>query len=245
MTIEIVEIQRRATQGTTLPFLCQSNDGCLYFVKGKGAGNRSLICEWVAGNLAFELGLPIAPFDIVHVPEQLVETASNMNLADLGAGAAFGSKMLSVTELTMVNLPDISDTVQRDVLAFDWWVRNSDRTLTHKGGNPNLFIEPETSDLVVIDHNLAFDRDFNKPEFLQSHAFSGQSRDLLDDMIYRQQYSQRFREVLANWDEICDSVPKEWLFVDDEESVKTDFDFAEAFNMLTTCDCGSFWNDHD
>lgn len=109
MTIEIVEIQRRATQGATLPFLCQSHDGQLYFVKGKGAGNRSLICEWIAGNLALKLGLPIAPFDIVHVPAQLIKTASSMNLADLGSGPAFGSKKLSVTELTMVNLPDISD----------------------------------------------------------------------------------------------------------------------------------------
>lgn len=99
--------------------------------------------------------------------------------------------------------------------------------------------------MIVIDHNLAFDRDFSKTEFLKSHAFSHQRGNLLDDMIYREQYSQRFREVLAKWDDICDSVPKEWLFVDEDESVKTDFDFDEAFNMLTACNCGSFWNDHD
>jgi len=245
VTIEIVEIQRRATQGTTLPFLCQSHDGQLYFVKGKGAGKRSLICEWLASNLALELGLPIAPFDIVYVPEQLVELASSMNLAELGSGPAFGSKMLSVTELTMVNVPGISENVQRDLLAFDWWVRNGDRTLSNSGGNPNLFIESESNDLVVIDHNLAFDRDFSKTDFLQSHVFSGQGSSLLRDMIYTQQYSPRFKEVLAKWDEICELVPSEWLFVDDYETVKTDFDFDEAFNMLTQCDSGSFWNDHD
>ena len=51
MNIQIVEIIGRSTQGITRPFICRGEDGHIYFVKGRGAGKRSLICEWIAGNL--------------------------------------------------------------------------------------------------------------------------------------------------------------------------------------------------
>ena len=51
MIVQIVEIIGRATQGVTKPFICRGEDEEIYFVKGRGAGKRSLICEWVVGNL--------------------------------------------------------------------------------------------------------------------------------------------------------------------------------------------------
>jgi hypothetical protein len=50
--------------------------------------------------------------------------------------------MMQVSELTTAQLEKIPDAIQLDILAFDWWVHNADRTLTENGGNPNLFIEP-------------------------------------------------------------------------------------------------------
>ena len=38
MTVNIVEIIRRSTQGITRPFLCRGDDNWLYYVKGHGAG---------------------------------------------------------------------------------------------------------------------------------------------------------------------------------------------------------------
>jgi hypothetical protein len=71
VSVEIVEIMGRSEQGVTRPFICRGDDGHVYFVKGRGAGMRSLICEWIAGQLGRRLGLPIAPFEIVEVgPER-------------------------------------------------------------------------------------------------------------------------------------------------------------------------------
>ena len=47
MAIQIVEILDRSIQGITRPFYCRSEDGQAYFVKGHGAGKRSLIAEYV------------------------------------------------------------------------------------------------------------------------------------------------------------------------------------------------------
>ncbi|VAW81982.1 hypothetical protein MNBD_GAMMA13-2163 [hydrothermal vent metagenome] len=74
--VQIVEVLGRSTQGITRLFIYRGEDENTYFVKGTGAGRRSQVCEWIAGNLATELGLPIAPFEIVDVPVELVEIDS-------------------------------------------------------------------------------------------------------------------------------------------------------------------------
>ena len=80
--IQIIEILGRSEQGMTRPFICRGEDNNIYFVKGVGAGRRSQVCEWLAGNLALELGLPIAPFRIVDVPFALAE--NNPQYSELG-----------------------------------------------------------------------------------------------------------------------------------------------------------------
>ena len=162
MTVEIVEVLRRSEQGLTFPFICRGDNGEIYFVKGMGAGRRSQICEWIAGCLGKELGLPIAPFEIVYVPEELLELDVGFDLGELGAGPAFGSCEQRVMELTISVVDEVPDSLQQDVLIFDRWIRNGDRTLTEKGGNPNLFWQPNTRKLIMIDHNQAFDLDTPK-----------------------------------------------------------------------------------
>jgi hypothetical protein len=51
MSVDIVEIIGRSEQGITRPFICHGDDSCLYYVKGKGAGFRTVVAEWIAGRL--------------------------------------------------------------------------------------------------------------------------------------------------------------------------------------------------
>lgn len=242
MNVEIVEIMGRSTQGITLPFKCRGDDGHVYFVKGRSAGRRSQICEWIAGQLAHRLGLPVAPFEIVDVPEQLIRLDFSGELQDLGVGLAFGSRKLSVVELSISHLEHVPAEVQRDVLAFDWWVHNADRILSELGGNPNLFWDIETQELVVIDHNQAFDRTFSPADFVESHAFSGQWRALVGDWVYQQQVTGRFADAMADWEVICNTVPPEWWFVDAEQTVPTDFDVGAAHQLLMRFQTSNFWS---
>ena len=154
LTVEIVEVLRRSEQGMTEPFVCRGNDDAVYFVKGTGAGRKSQICEWIAGKLGIALGLPVAPFKIVDVSEALVETFSYLDLGELGIGPAFGSLRQEGLELTVSLIQEVPANIQRDLLTFDWWIRNEDRCLTKYGGNPNLLWKSDSAELVVIDHNL-------------------------------------------------------------------------------------------
>ena len=242
MTIEIVEVLRRSEQGMTQPFICRGDDGEIYFVKGIGATRRGQICEWIAGKLGLALGIPIAPFEIVEVPEELLELDFGLDLRDLGAGPAFGSLREEVMELTASLALEVPVPIQQDVLVFDWWIRNSDRLLTEKGGNPNLFWEPGSGELVVIDHNQAFDPDFGPMEFVKYHVFRYQRRNVFGDMLRCVEYTQRLSSALDDWHEICRSLPEAWMYNDLEMTIPVDFDLDATYELLKRYERDDFWN---
>ncbi len=240
MTIQIIEILGRSEQGITQPFICRGDDDNTYFVKGIGADRRSQICEWIAGKFAVELGLPIAPFSIVDVPIELVD--GNLQYCELGAGPAFGSLKQTIMELNYAGIDRVPYDLQREVLAFDWWIRNNDRMLSESGGNPNLFWEPEQEQLVVIDHNQAFDPDFSVNDFQEYHVFSGEYYNLFGDALYRQRYKKAFQDVLKQWHNIQEEIPEEWNFLDDELSIPANIDLDAIFNVLNRCNTNELWN---
>ncbi|MFB1490156.1 MULTISPECIES: HipA family kinase [unclassified Thiocapsa] len=241
MTVQVVEVLRRSEQGMTRPFICRGDDGEIYFVKGVGAGRRSQICEWVAGKLASVFGLPIAPFRLLDVPEELIEADGGLTLSELGSGPAFGSQWHEAMELTVSAVLEIPDEIQQDVLAFDWWIQNGDRLLTERGGNPNLFWNPASRELVVIDHNQAFDLDFDPNNFFDFHVFAHQRHDISGDMLKRHDYNRRFASALGAWPVIRAGIPDAWLFADPEMTVPVDFDLDMAYQLLKRHERNDFW----
>ncbi|MCU7796491.1 MAG: hypothetical protein KZQ75_05120 [Candidatus Thiodiazotropha sp. (ex Myrtea spinifera)] len=242
MPVEIVEILRRSEQGITRPFICRGDDGEVYFVKGQDAGRRSQISEWVAGRLAVLIGLPVASFEQVWVSEELVEFNVGTQLDGLGVGPAFGSLERQVTELTMTAVDQVPDELQQDLLIFDWWIRNADRYLSELGGNPNLFWEPGAKELVVIDHNQAFDLTVEKSDFIQGHVFAAQTSQLSGDFFRRDEYHERLTQALNEWVPILSEIPASWWFVDEEQTVPVDFDKQEIYQLLKGFEADEFWN---
>ena len=238
--LQVVEILERSEQGVTRPFLCRCDDDHLYYVKGRGAGRSSLLCEWLAGHLALEFGLPIPPFAIVQAPQSLVELFPEGG--ELGAGPAFGSRVVAHTqELSVSHLGDVPVQLQRDVLMFDWWVRNSDRTLTSLSGNPNLLWDADAKQLVVIDHNVAFDHDFSILAFSETHVFHQEVPKVFQDLVERLSYAKRLHAALAAWPAACQNVPDEWWFADEEHTVPANFDPDAVLASLNRCTHEDFW----
>lgn len=239
--IQIIEILTRATQGVTKPFLCKAEDEQLYYVKGMGshAGHRSLLAEWIAGNLAQAFGLPIAPFKIVEISSALIDVGPS-EWASLGSGAAFGSQLLEFTqELQWSQLDLIPKNLQQDILVFDWWLHNGDRSLTAKGGNPNLLWETQQQKLAVIDHNNAFDKQFSSVDFLKNHVFRAQIPVVFEDFVTRFMYLERLETAFAAFEIACHNSPPEWWWIDHD--VPCSFNKEAARQLLTRFENNSFW----
>ncbi|ROO35214.1 HipA family kinase [Salinisphaera orenii] len=239
--IEIVEVIDRSVQGKTRPFICRGSDDAIYFVKGRDAGRRSLICEWICGCLARELELPVPDFRIAHVPAQLLNGPARLELADLGSGPVFASKQRRANELTWESAQSVPSQTKQDVLLFDWWIKNGDRYFTEQGGNPNLFWAPDQQELIVIDHNVALDDTVESRDFLAYHIFRREAETVFGDMVTRTEYTRKLIAAMANWDKILGDIPDEWRYLDADYLDPVPFDFADAFALLMAFESEAFW----
>ena len=194
----------------------------------------------MAAHLAHAINLPVPQFRIVQAAKKLLDLHPEGH--DLGTAPAFGSlKVEHAQELTVSHLRDVNTALQRDILVFDWWIRNTDRFLTDKGGNPNLLWDASGNRLIVIDHNLAFDREYDTVKFSQVHVFNSQFFHVFHDLAEKAAYSHRLREALAVWPDACNNAPAEWWFVDEEQTVPADFDQSAVLTLLNRCTTEEFW----
>ncbi|MDP2832267.1 MAG: hypothetical protein Q8Q28_02990 [Pseudomonadota bacterium] len=237
MPLTIIEIIKPAEQGLSTPFLCRGDDDALYFVKGRNSGRASQWAEWLAGHVGRAFGLPIPPFCLAQVPANLVRECP-AELRPIGAGIAFASRQREAAQwLEPAAIGRVPVSLRRDVLVFDWWIRNLDRTR----GNPNLLWAPASEELVVIDHNQAFDPDFSASDFLANHLFSADAEAVFSDLVEQARYLERIERALEVWDSACDNAPPEWRWANDEQDVPANFDPDAARAVLACCSTPYFW----
>lgn len=254
--VTIIEVLRRPKQGRTEPFVCRGDDGHVYYVKGRHAGMRSLCCEWVAGSLARALGMTVPEFTMAEVPRKLIEQSERDDIGQLGAGSVFASLAVeNAREISWREACRLPQGQVAEVLFFDLLVQNLDRTLSEKGGNPNLLVthEPvmqggeETEDLSVqpwtIDFNLAFDPEFTREKFQADHMFASLLTAWPAGFQERMTRSLQFA-LLAGVPRYFKQLPDEWLYVDGDESLGVHLDQAAVSEVLNLpfADPDAFWN---
>jgi hypothetical protein len=219
----------------TRPFLCIADDGAAYFVKGADAGWGSLVSEWVAGSLGRLLELPIPEFRLVEVDDELLRYSTFEEKDRLGVGVWFGSRCVPATEeLTWQQLRLVPLPLQAEILLFDWWVANGDRTLTQLGGNPNLLWAPVGQRLHLIDHNLAFDS-HGLDEHTALHAFRPAGR--VWDEAFRKEQIGRLQVAAEQLERIWAEMPPEWTNRDCDVT----FDVVRSLIWRFQADPDKFW----
>lgn len=262
--ITITEVIGRSEQGATRPFLCHAENWMTYYVKGAYAGKNSLCCEWVASRLAKllvddePLGLPW--FRMAEVPRELIEGSVRPDIRDLGAGRVFASMRIEDgQELNWSAAQGWPDGTMAMVLLMDLWLQNEDRSLSPRGGNPNLLVkripdlpdddpegalwkdQPRRELLWVYDFNLAFDEDFNRERFFGAHVFGGMLKRWPEG--FRERMELRMREALGQVSEIFSELPLEWLYVDGDDSLPVQLDMERVISALELpfSDPETFW----
>lgn len=235
--IAIVEILGPAEQGMSRPYRCMGEDGLLYYVKGRQTDRHSLWSEWLCGHLAQAFGLFVPPFRLLEISEDLLEE-TRPELRNIGAGIAFGSQHYpNPTWFEPGFARHVNVALQQDILVFDWWIGNQDRMRT----NPNLLWDAAKKELVVIDHNQAFDRAFSPADFARLHVFAPVFEPILSDLVTQSMYADRLSQALDVWQEACDNVPPEWHWANPERDVPANFDPVAAKAYLDRCNTAEFW----
>jgi len=205
--LEIVEITGLSDQGKSKPYLCRGEDERLYYVKGQNASSSARCREWIVGNLAQAFGLPVPQFCLVNVsPELLAETKPDWQ--NIGAGVAFAScKQEGIQWFELGFVDAVEQKLRRDLVMFDWWVRNQDREVN----NSNLLWDSASKLLFTIDFDASFDPDFFPTFFKNYHVFASDWAEISGDCILRAEYEKRFADAMAVLTEACDNLPLGWV----------------------------------
>ena len=125
--LEIVEILGFSDQGKSKPYLCRGDDEKLYYVKGQNASSSARCREWVVGHLAQAFGLPVPPFCLANVSTGLLSETPEI-WQNIGMGVAFASASQQGYQWFELGFVDsVEQQLRRDLVVFDWWVRNQDR----------------------------------------------------------------------------------------------------------------------
>jgi len=123
----------------------------------------------------------------------------------------------------------VTESLRAEILMFDWWVRNGDRT----DGNANLLWKPTESRLFVIDHNLAFDSAEAPEDFWANHIFRDAYRAWTDD--FRGLMGLKMRAIMGELPRLWQELPEEW-------TADCDTTYAIVDTILRRYVEPSFWN---
>lgn len=207
--ISVVEILYQMKQGATAPYLCLADNDKKYIIKRQRAGFEGCIKEWLLGNLGQLFGLPIPDCQLVDIEYGLLEY-NDLYLSEIGEGTAFASEFITdLQEVNYLHLSSASVETLRDLYVFDYWIRNADRNLTELGGNPNLFYKQSNFDVIVLDHNLAFDDEFLDEDHKQLHVCQRFWPAQLDFEV-QQKYEEKMKNALQSWDDLISKIPNDW-----------------------------------
>lgn len=236
--LRITSIDDIAHQGMSEPFLCLAENGLSYFVKGRRSGRASQINEWLCANMAQALGLPIAPFSLLEVPLNLYNELDN-KFKTIGSGAAFGSQsVLNVNILEERNIRNIDLETQKRICAFDWLICNMDRST----GNPNLLYDTYSNTITAIDHNLAFDSEFNSLRFLDTHIFANAFESILQDLVEQARMQDFLKPAYHAYYKAKQELPISWETINEERDISSNYNFSYAESKIERLYSNQLWS---
>lgn len=141
-------------EGGSLPAIVEADDDGTYVLKfrGAGQGQKALIAELVAGELARAIGLPVPEIVFIELDPDLARTEPDPEIQDLirasaGLNLALDYLPGSITFDAIAEKPDAD--LASAIVWFDAYVTNIDRTPL----NTNMLIWHRR--LWLIDHGAA------------------------------------------------------------------------------------------
>ena len=231
-TVEVVQYIKPLREGGSLPAIVEADDGFLYVLKfrGAGQGTKALIAEFIGGELARALGLKVPEMVFMNLDDSFSRTEGDEEIQDLlkfSVGLNLGLHFLSGA-ITYDPLVSIADSLSASkVVLLDSVISNIDRTAK----NTNLLNWKD--ELWLIDHGACLffhhnwktwkshlDRTF---PHVKEHVLLERANNLEDASI---DIKKRIgTEVIGD---IVSNIPEDWL--QDPSNYLTSMDMRGAYN---------------
>lgn len=236
-TVDVVQYLQPLREGGSLPAIVKADDGFLYVLKfrGAGQGKMALIAEFIGGELARAIGLKVPELVFMNLDESFSKTQPDEEIQDLlkfSVGLNLGLHFLSGA-ITFDPLVTQADALTASkVVMLDSLISNIDRT----DKNPNLL--HWNHELWVIDNGASFYFHHNWDTW--RHHLTRTFPLIKDHVLLKK--AEKLTEAAAEikhmltLDKITDivsSIPEDWLQSESESMSPNDMR-AAYMEYLTT-----------
>ena len=204
-----------------MPAIVKADDGFLYVLKFKGAGQgkKALIAEFIGGELARALGLKIPELVFINLDDSFSKTEPDEEIQDLlkfSVGLNLGLHFLSSAITYDPLVSEVDGITASKVVLLDSIISNIDRTPR----NPNLL--HWNKELWVIDNGASFyfHHDWSNWKnhltrtfpMVKGHVLLGKASHLAE---VAKELPQMLTEGKVT--EIVNTLPEDWLLNDTED----------------------------
>lgn len=153
-TVNVTRYVTPLREGGSLPAIAEADDGFLYVLKFRGAGQgvKSLIAELIGGEIARALGLRVPELVFAHLDEAFGRTEGDEEIQDLlkaSVGLNLGLHYLSGSVTFDPNAAEVDAMLASKIVWMDCLLTNVDRTAR----NTNMLWW--NRELWLIDHGAS------------------------------------------------------------------------------------------
>ncbi|MGE5944924.1 MAG: HipA family kinase [Flavobacteriales bacterium] len=154
-TVDVIQYLQPLREGGSLPAIVKADDGFLYVLKfrGAGQGKMALIAEFIGGELARAIGLKVPELVFMNLDESFSKTEPDEEIQDLlkfSVGLNLGLHFLSGAITFDPLVTQVDAMTASKVVMLDSLISNIDRT----DKNTNLL--HWNNELWVIDNGASF-----------------------------------------------------------------------------------------
>jgi hypothetical protein len=215
-TVSVTRYLTPLREGGSLPAVVEADDGRLYVLKfrGAGQGSKALVAEWIVGGIAQALGLRVPELVKAELDPVLGRNEPDPEIRDLinaSAGTNLGLAYLAgAIAFDPIAPPRVDPRLASQIAWLDALVLNVDRTAK----NPNILIW--NHELWLIDHGAALYFHHNWPDAeagvrspfaqIKDHVLLGLASELdTVDTDFRSKLTPKAIH------QVVSAIPAEWL----------------------------------